>query len=270
MSKFDFESIIDRKGMDAMAVDGLGKIPGFAPELPEEGFDIIPMWVADMNFKVPSCITDAIKRRLEHPLFGYFRPRDEYFQSIIRWHETRNGVRGMLPEHIGYENGVLGGLVSALNALLPEGGKVMLHRPTYVGFTSSIRNAGFELVHSDLVLDENNVWRMDYEDMDRKIKENDIKVCIFCNPHNPCGRVWTPEEIRKAAEVYERNGCTVISDEIWSDLILNGNHYTPFQSVNDFTRNNTVALYAPSKTFNLAGLIGSYHVIYNEELREKV
>lgn len=270
MSRFDFESIIDRKGMDAMAVDGLGTMPGFAPEVPEDGFDIIPMWVADMNFKTPSSITDAIRRRLDHPLFGYYSPRDEYFDSIIRWHEMRNGVKGLEKEYIGYENGVLGGLVSALKAMLPEGGKVMLHRPTYVGFTGSITNAGYELVHSDLVQDEDGIWRMDYEDMDRKIKENDIKVCVFCNPHNPCGRVWSREEIARAAEVYEKNGCKVISDEIWSDLILGRNCFTPFQSVNEYTRENTVALYAPSKTFNLAGLIGSYHVIYNKELREKV
>lgn len=267
---FDFESIIDRMGYDALAVEGLGKIPGFAPEMPDEGFDLIPMWVADMNFKVPSCVTDAVRKRLDHPLFGYFRPRDDYYDSIIRWHETRNHVEGLKPEHIGYENGVLGGLVAALQALLPEGGKVMLHRPTYVGFTSSVTNAGYELVHSDLVQDEAGIWRMDFEDMDRKIKENGIKVCIFCNPHNPCGRVWSIDEMQKAAGIYEKNGCTVISDEIWSDIILSDNHFTPFHMVNDFTRENTVTLCAPSKTFNLAGLIGSYHIIFNKELRDKV
>ena len=270
MGKFDFESIIDRTGMDALAVDGLGGAPGFSPEKPDEGYDVIPMWVADMNFKTAPGITNAISARLEHPLFGYFRPRDEYYESIIRWHEIRKNAAGILPEHIGYENGVLGGLVAALQALLPAGGKVMLHSPTYIGFTGSITNAGYELVHSELIKDEDGIWRMDYEDMDRKIKENDIKVCIFCSPHNPCGRVWTMEELEKAADVYERNGCTVISDEIWSDILLYGNTHIPFQSVSEYTRENTVALYAPSKTFNLAGLIGSYHIIYNKELRDKV
>ena len=270
MGRFDFEKIIDRRGMDALAVDGLGLRPGFAPEPPEEGFDAIPMWVADMNFEVPSCITDAVRKRLDHPLFGYFITRDEYYQAIINWHSKRNGVSGIKPEHIGYENGVLGGLVSALNALLEPGSKVMLHDPTYVGFTGSITNAGYELVHSRLVQDADNVWHMDYDDMDRVIRENGIKVCIMCNPHNPCGRVWTHEELEKAAEVYERNGCTVISDEIWSDIILDENKYTPFHSINSYTRENTISLYAPSKTFNLAGLIGSYHIIFNDELREKV
>lgn len=270
MYNFDFDKIIDRRGMDALAVDGLGTAPGFAPEPPEDGFDIIPMWVADMNFEGPSSITDAISKRLEHRLFGYFRTSDAYYEAIIGWQAKRNGVTGLKPEHIGYENGVLGGLVSVLNAYLEPGDKVLLHNPTYVGFTGSITNAGYKIVHSDLILGDDDVWRMDYEDMDRKIKENGIKVCIFCNPHNPCGRAWTCEEMAKAAEVYEKNGCIVISDEIWSDLLLNGNKYTPFQSVNEFTHNNTVALYAPSKTFNLAGLIGSYHIIYNDEIREKV
>jgi cystathionine beta-lyase len=182
---------------------------------------------------------------------------------------VRNGVTGLEKEHIGYENGVLGGLVSALRALLPDGGKVLLHRPTYVGFTGSVTNAGYEIVHSDLTQDEDGTWRMDYEDMDRKIRENDIKVCIFCNPHNPCGRVWTKEEIESAAAVYEKNGCTVISDEIWSDLILGDNHFTPFQTVSEWTKENTVALYAPSKTFNLAGLQTAFVIIPNDEIRAK-
>jgi cystathionine beta-lyase len=228
------------------------------------------MWVADMNFAAPACITDAIAKRLEHPLFGYFSPRDEYFDAIINWHNIRNNVTNLKPGHIGYENGVLGGLVSALNAVAEPGSKVLVHSPTYIGFTGSITNAGYEIVHSELIRDDDGIWRMDYEDMDRRIRENNIKVAVFCTPHNPTGRVWTGDELEKAAEVYECNGCTVISDEIWSDIILYGNSHIPFQSVNEYTRENTVALYAPSKTFNLAGLIGSYHIIYNDELREKV
>ncbi|MBR0374098.1 MAG: aminotransferase class I/II-fold pyridoxal phosphate-dependent enzyme [Mogibacterium sp.] len=270
MRKYDFESIIDRRGMDALAVDGLGKIPGFAPEPPKEGFDVIPMWVADMNFNAPAVLTEAIADRVRHPLFGYFMPRDEYFQKIIDWHRVRNGVEGMEPKHIGYENGVLGGLVAVLNAYMQSGDKVLVHRPTYVGFTGSITGAGYEIVHSDLYQDADGIWRMDFADMDRKIKENNIKIAVFCNPHNPCGRAWTHEEMEQAAEVYRQNDCIVISDEIWSDLLLFGNKHIPFQSLNDDARNRTVALYAPSKTFNLAGLIGSYHVIYNDEIRRNV
>ena len=266
--KYDFTSILERHGKDAIAVDGLGK--GFAPPAPKEGVDAIPMWVADMNFPTVPTIQEAIIERAKHPAFGYFSPSDEYFDSIIRWHEKRNGVTGLEREHIGYENGVLGGVLSALTAFAAPGDGVLLHSPTYIGFTGSIENNGFKIVHTPLKKDEAGVWRMDFEDMDAKLKADKIHVAVFCSPHNPCGRVWEKWEVEKAMEVYRANDCVVISDEIWSDIILNGNRHIPTQAVSEDARNRTVALYAPSKTFNLAGLIGSYHIIYNKYLRERV
>ena len=133
-----------------------------------------------------------------------------------------------------------------------------------------LEDNGRRIVLSELVKDENGVWRMDYEDMDRKIKENNIHFCIFCSPHNPCGRVWEREEIEKAMEVYRNNQCVVVSDEIWSDIILEGHKHIPTQSVSEDAKNRTIAVYAPSKTFNLAGFIGSYHIIYNKYLRDRV
>ena len=268
--KYDFTSIMDRHGKDAIAVDGLGTAPGFAPDAPKEGFDAIPMWVADMNFPTVPTIPEAIIERAKHPAYGYFAPTDEYFNSIIQWHEKRNGVTGLTKECIGYENGVLGGVVSALDAFSAPGDAVLLHSPTYIGFTMCVGNNGRKIVHSPLKKDAEGVWRMDYEDMDKKIKENKIHVAIFCNPHNPCGRVWEKWEIEKAMEVYKNNHCLVISDEIWSDIILNGHRHTPVQSVSEDARNRTVAVYAPSKTFNLAGLVGSYHIVYNEYLRDRI
>lgn len=268
--KYDFTNIIDRHGMDAIAIDGVGAPGGFAPGGPREGFDIIPMWIADMNFPTVPTIPEAIIERTKHPLYGYFNPTDEYFNSIIKWQKVRNGVTGLTAEHIGYENGVLGGVVSTLTAFAAPGDGVLLHSPTYVGFTNSILNAGYKIVHSPLVKDENGIWRMDYEDMDAKIKENSIHVTVFCNPHNPCGRVWERWELEKAMEVYKANDCVVISDEIWSDIILNSNKHIPMQSISEDARNRTVAVYAPSKTFNLAGLVGSYHIIYNKYLRDRV
>lgn len=270
--KYDFTSIMDRRGKDAIAVDLPGNVPagGFAPGGPKEGFDLIPMWVADMNFPTAPSIIEAIQKRLSHPAFGYFATSDEYFDAIINWHKERKGVEGLTKEDIGYENGVLGGLVSALNAFASHGDPILVHSPTYIGFTNSIEGAGYKIVHSLLKQDEEGVWRMDYEDMDAKIKSNKIHVAVFCNPHNPTGRVWEPEEIEKAMEVYKANDCIVISDEIWSDLILEGYYHTPTQSVSEDAKNRTIALYAPSKTFNLAGLIGSYHVIYNSYLRDRV
>ena len=202
--KYDFTSIIDRRGKDAIAIDGLGTKPGFAPEPPKEGFDIIPMWVADMNFPTVPTIPEAIIKRAEHPAYGYFDPTAEYFDSIIRWHEIRNGVTGLKPEHIGYENGVLGGVISALNVFCSKGDNVLVHQPTYIGFTMSLENNGYNIVHSPLVKDENGVWRMDYEDMEKKIVENKIHAAIMCNPHNPCGRVWERWELEKAMELYKK------------------------------------------------------------------
>ena len=268
--KYDFTTIMDRRGKDAIAVDLPGKGGGFAPGGPKEGFDLIPMRVADMNFATAPSIIEAIQKRISHPAFGYFGPSDAYFDAIINWQKVRNGVEGLTKEEIGYENGVLGGLVSALNAFASHGDGVLVHSPTYIGFTKSIEGAGYRIVHSRMKRDEQGVWRMDYEDMDAKLKENKIHVAVFCNPHNPTGRVWEPEEIQKAMEVYKENDCIVIADEIWSDLILEGYHHTPVQSVSEDAKNRTIALYAPSKTFNLAGLIGSYHIIYHPYLRDRV
>ena len=266
--QYDFTSHLERHGMDAIAVDGLGT--GFAPDKPKEGFDVIPMWVADMNFPTLPDIQEAIIARAKHPAFGYFSPSDAYFDSIIRWQKDRHGVEGLTRSHIGYENGVLGGVVSALTAFAAPGDPVLVHSPTYIGFTGSLKNNGFEIVHSPLFRDEHGVWRMDFEDMDKKLKEHHIHVAIFCSPHNPCGRVWERWEIERAMEVYRQNDCVVISDEIWSDILLNGHRHIPTQSVSEDAKNRTAAFYAPSKTFNLAGLIGSYRIIYNSYLRDRI
>ena len=272
--KFDFTSIIDRKGKDAFAIDALGmeEFKGMAPSKPKEGFDIIPMWVADMNFAVPPSIINEIKNRLNHPLFGYFFPKKEYYNAIINWQEKRNGVQNLKEENIGYENGVLGGVISACNILCSRGDKILVHSPTYIGFTMCLENNGYKIIHSPLYQDQNDnlKWKMNYNDMEEKIKKEKIHCAIFCNPHNPCGRVWEKEEILKAMEIFEKYDVQVISDEIWSDLILFNNKHIPVQSVNDYAKYNTIAFYAPTKTFNLAGLIGSYHIIYNKKLKDRI
>ena len=221
--KYDFTSILDRHGRDAIALDGIG-LPG-RPGGPREGFDAIPMWVADMNFPTAPGIPAAIRERAGHPAFGYFSPTEDYYNAIIRWQGERNGVSGLSKEHIGYENGVLGG-----------GG----------------------------------VWRMDFAGMEKKIVDNRIHAAVFCSPHNPCGRVWERWELERAMELFRKHDVYVVSDEIWSDLTLDGHRHIPTQSVSEDARNRTAALYAPSKTFNLAGLVGSYHIIYNPWLRERV
>ena len=264
--KYDFTTVLDRRGRDSTAADVI-PFKGFQVD---EGFSPIPMWIADMSFKAAPAVMDAIYRRMEMPNFGYFPLPKEYFDSIIRWQQRRNSVEGLLPEHIGYENGVLGGVSSALQAFTAPGEKILVHSPTYVGFTHTFQDTGRVAVHSPLKRDEQGIWRMDYEDMDRKIKEHNIHLAIFCSPHNPCGRVWERREIERAMEVYAANDCLVISDEIWSDIIMPGYKHIPTQSISEDARERTVAFYAPSKTFSLAGLVGSYHIIYNKYLRERV
>lgn len=267
--KYDFTSIMERSGKDAIALDGAG-MSDMAPALPEDGFDFIPMWVADMNFPTVPAIPEAIIERAKHPAYGYFEISDEYYDSIIWWHAVRNGITGLKKEHIGYENGVLGGVISALTSYAAPGDAVLLHSPTYIGFTGCIRQNGYHIVLSELKKDKDGIYRMDYEDMEAKIKENHIHAAIMCSPHNPAGRVWERRELEQAVDIFARNEVNIISDEIWSDILLNGHRHIPLQSVSTYAREHTTALYAPSKTFNLAGLTGSYHIIYNQALRDRI
>ncbi|MBQ2961309.1 MAG: aminotransferase class I/II-fold pyridoxal phosphate-dependent enzyme [Oscillospiraceae bacterium] len=264
--KYDFTTVLDRSGHDLIATD---RIP-FEGLSVDEGFDAIPMWIADMSFPAAPPVIAEVSRRMEFPNFGYFNLSEEYYSAIINWQQRRNGVRGLEKEHIGYENGVLGGVSSAICALTAPGEKILVHSPTYVGFTHTFEDTGRPAVHSPLVRDEDGIWRMDYEDMDRKLKQHDIHLAIFCSPHNPTGRVWELWEIERAMEVYAANDCVVISDEIWSDIIMPGHKHIPTQSVSEDARGRTIAFYAPSKTFSLAGLIGSYHIIYDNYLRHRV
>ena len=267
--KYDFSTIIDRKGMDAIAYDAVGQYKwGFEPGAPKKGFDFIPMWVADMNFATCPAITREIVKRAEHPLFGYFNYSDAYYDAIISW--RRPGHPDLTREEIGYENGVHGMITSAVQVLTEPGDQILLNSPCYVGFRADVEGLGRQSVYSPLKKDAEGVWRMDYEDMDRKIRENDIRVVIFCSPHNPTGRVWKREELEQAMDVFQRNDCIVISDEIWADIVFEGHEHIPTQMVNDWAREHVIAAYAPSKTFNLAGLVGSYHIIYNEELRKTI
>ena len=264
--EFDFTTILDRRGRDALAVD----LVPYPDVTVENGLRPIPMWVADMSFPTAPSIVEAVKKRLDHPNFGYFMLPDSYYGTIIDWQRTRHGVEGLSKEHIGYENGVLGGVSSAIRSLTNGGDPILVHSPTYVGFLHVLKDLNRRVVTSPLTRDAAGVWRMDYADMERKIRENGIKLVIFCSPHNPCGRVWEREEIESAMAVYRDCGCTVLSDEVWADLTFGEHRHIPTQSVSEDAKNRTIAFYAPSKTFSLAGLIGSYHIIYNDDLKKAV
>ena len=263
--EFDFTTILDRKGKDASAVEF---IPFDNVEI-QEGFSRLPMWVADMNFATAPSVVEAILKRMEHHTFGYFPVRNEYYDAIINWQKTRKGV-DVKREHISNEHGVLGSVAAVLNAFTTPGANVLVHAPCYVGFTGVISGIGRNLIYSDLKRDENGVWRMDYENMDMLLKKHNIHVAVLCSPHNPTGRVGDKWELEKAMEVYAANDCIVISDEIWSDIILEGHTHVPTQSVSEDAKMRTVALYAITKTFNLAGLACSYRIVYNKFIRDSV
>ena len=263
--KYDFTTVLDRRGRDSIAAD---VIPWDVQV--DEGFDTIPMWIADMAFPVAPPVLDAMRRRLDFPSLGYYAMSEEYFDSILSWQRRRHGVEGLGREHIGYENGVLGGVAAAVQAFTAPGEKILVHSPTYVGFTHTVENLGRVLVHSPLRRDVEGVWRMDFADMEAKIEEHHIHLAIFCSPHNPAGRVWEREELEQVMAVFQKHSCLVISDEIWSDIIMPGYRHIPTQSVSADARQRTIAFYAPSKTFSLAGLVGSYHIVYNRYLRERL
>ena len=267
--KYDFTTVIQRAGQDALAYDGLGVYPGL-PSRPKDGFDPIPMWVADMNFRVFPGIQEAVIRRVQQPHFGYIYPPAEFTESMIWWQKTRNGAEALTPECIAFENGLLGGLISALNAVCTRGDSVLVHKPTYSGFTRALKQNGYQLVLSDLTADEAGVWRMDFEDMEKKIVANCIHALIFCTPHNPCGRVWERWEVEKLMELCKKHDVYVIADEIWSDIILPGHKHVPPELVSEDAKNRTVALYSTAKTFSIPAFNGSYRVIYNKRLRDQV
>jgi len=265
--KFDFTTILDRRGKDSIAVD---LSPGYKLDVPtKKGFGRIPMWVADMSFPTCPAVVRAMEERLKHPCFGYFSPSKEYYDAIIHWQMMRHG-NDVAQDQIGYENGVLGGVVSALNVLCSKGDSVLLHSPTYIGFTGSIGANGYRMVLSDLKRDADGIWRMDLADMEEKIKANHIHAAVFCSPHNPCGRVREYEELRAMMDLFEKYEVWVVADEIWADIVLNGHRHIPTHSVSDYAHTHTVTQMAPSKTFSLAGLPGSYHICFNTWLNDRL
>ena len=266
--EFDFTTVITRHGWDAQSWDNLGQ--GNAPQPPNAGFDCIPMWIADMNFATVPTVPEALARRAAHPIYGYFQPSDAYYEAISQWHQTQKGTAPIPREAIAYDNSVLGGIASAMAAICPKGGPVLLHTPGHVGFTRVLKANGYNMILSPLVRDGNGVWRMDFDHMEQAIREHHIHAAIFCSPHNPSGRVWERWELEQAMELFQKYDVYVISDEIWSDLLLDDHCHIPTQSVSEDAKLRTIGLYAPSKTFNLAGLIGSYRIIYNPRLRDRV
>ena len=262
---YDFNTHMDRQGHDALAFD---VIP-YEGAVVKEGVKRIPMWVADMNFPAFPGIINSMSKRLEQPHFGYYNMSDEYYESIIFWHKRRYGQKAE-KEWIGYENGVLGCLSSAIRAFTKKGDSILIHSPVYTGFVKTIENLERKIILSPLKKDADGIFRMDLKDMEEKIKDNGVKFCVLCNPHNPTGRVWTRKELEDVVDIYAKYDCIVACDEIWADIVFKGHEHIPFYSINENAKKRSICMYAPSKTFNLAGLIGAYHIICDKKLRSSV
>lgn len=268
--KYDFETIIDRLNSNQRALSWeLGKHTfGNVATGIEDGYSKIPMWVADMSFAVAPFIQDALKKRIDQATFGYFYLDDSYYDAIIDWQKRRHNVSDLSKAMIGFDNGVVGGIAAALAMDGKENDPILIHNPCYIGFKKAATIAKRQLIYSNLIQDKDGIWRMDYADMEEKIRSFGIKKIIMCNPHNPSGRVWEKDELQTLVDLAIKYDCTIIDDEIWSDIISSDHHITSLLSFESI-RHQLIYLSAPSKTFSLAGLTGSYDIVCNPQLREK-
>lgn len=210
------------------------------------------MWVADMDFRTAPAIIDALRRRVDHGIFGYTRVPDSYYEAVTGWFARQHGW-AIDREWIIYTTGVVPAVSAVIKALTKQGEKVLVQTPVYNCFFSSIRNNGCEIVESPLRL-SGNTYTIDYDDLARKAADPGVKVMLLCNPHNPVGRVWRRDELARIGEICIRHGVTVVSDEIHCELAFRGHNYIPFASISDEFRHHSVTCVSPSKAFNIAGL----------------
>ena len=238
--KYDFDRQISRRGTDSYKWDSAARE------------DVLPMWVADMDFRTAPAVVDALRRRVEHGIFGYTRVPDAYYEAVTGWFARRHGWR-MEREWIIYTSGVVPAVSAVIKALTVPGDKVLVQTPVYNCFFSSIRNNGCVMVSSPLVY-TGRTFTIDYDDLECKAADPRVKVMLLCNPHNPAGRVWRREELTRIGDICLRHGVVVVSDEIHCELVMPGHRYTPFASISDDFLRHSVTCLSPSKAFNIAGL----------------
>ena len=254
--KYDFDTQISRRGTDSYKWDSA------------KSEDVLPMWVADMDFRTAPAIVDALERRVKHGIFGYTRVPDSYYKAVTDWFARRHGWT-IDREWIIYTSGVVPAISAVIKALTVPGDKVVVQTPVYNCFFSSIRNNGCEIVTSPL-LHTGNTFAMDYDDLEKKVADPKVKAMLLCNPHNPAGRVWRREELVRLGEICICHGVTVISDEIHCELVFPEHSYTPFASISDEFLQHSVTCISPSKAFNIAGLQIANIVCADAFLRAKI
>ena len=254
--KYDFDTVVPRRGTNSYKWDSM----------PRE--DILPMWVADMDFRTAPAVTDAIRKRAEHGIFGYTRVPDSYYEAVTNWFERRHGWK-INPEWVIYTTGVVPALSAVIRALTVPGDKVLVQTPVYNCFFSSIRNNGCVAETCPLKY-ENGRYALDAEELERKASDPAVKLMLLCNPHNPAGRVWTREELEEMVAICRRNGVFVVADEIHCELTYPGHPYTPFASLSEDALHHSVTCISPSKAFNLAGIQIANIVAADEEVRKRI
>ena len=230
--------------------------------------EVLPMWVADMDFRTAPAIVEALQKRVSHGIFGYTRVPDAYYDAVINWFGRRHGWE-IRRERMIYTSGVVPALSAIIKALTVPGDKVVVQTPVYNCFFSSIRNNGCTLVSNSLVRVE-DTWKMDFEDLEQKVSDPKVKLFLLCNPHNPAGRVWTQEELTRMGEICFRHDVMIISDEIHCELVFPEYRYIPFASISEEFAARSVTCISPSKAFNMAGLQIANIVAPDEEVRRKI
>ena len=253
--KYDFDKTIDRRATNSYKWDS-------APE------GVLPMWVADMDFRTAPAIIDALQKRVAHGIFGYTRVPDAYYDAVTSWFSRRHGW-DIDREWIIYTSGVVPAVSAVIKALTVSGDKVIVQTPVYNCFFSSIRNNGCEIVSNPLRRTA-DTYKMDFDALERCAADPRTKVMLLCNPHNPAGRVWTPDELTRLGNICLRNGVTVVADEIHCELVYQGFKYTPFASLSDAFLHRSVTCVSPSKAFNIAGLQIANIVAFDNDLRSRI
>ncbi len=256
---YDFDRIIDRHNTNAVAIEKLPLYFGTS--------DAEPFWVADNGFATPPFIVDALRSRLEHPIFGYTAEDSAYRPTLVKWLRDRQGWE-IKPEWLTFIPGIVKGIAFVINVFTRPGDKVIIQPPVYHPFRLVPENNGRRVVFNPLRELPDGGYEMDFDNL-AAVADNDCKLLILCNPHNPAGIVWSPATLRRLADFCKERGILVISDEIHCDMPLFGARHTPFASVSDSARENSITFQAPSKTFNIAGLVSSFAIVPNKELRKR-
>ena len=254
--KYNFDEIIPRRGTNSYKWDSAGDA------------DVLPMWVADMDFRTAPPVVEALRKRVEHGIFGYVRVPDAYYAAVTNWFARRHDWQ-IEKEWIIYTTGVVPALSAVIKALTAPGDKVMVQTPVYNCFFSSIRNNGCGMIANPLIY-RNGTYQIDFADLEQKAADPSVKVLLLCNPHNPAGRVWTKQELTRIGDICIRNNVWVVADEIHCELVFPGHTYIPFVSISQEFLMHSVTCTSPSKAFNLAGLQIANIISADTDIRTKI